>query len=67
MNSLESTLSAIKGIPERIPFNPFIMHLAASLANVDYNHDYCQKPDVLADTQMLMSLQMLIARLTLGV
>jgi len=52
MNSLESTLSAIKGIPERIPFNPFIMHLAASLANVDYNHDYCQKPDVLADTQI---------------
>ncbi len=52
MNSLESTLSAIKGIPERIPFNPFIMHLAASLANVDYNHDYCQKPDVLANTQI---------------
>ena len=52
MNSLELTLSAIKGIPERIPFNPFIMHLAASLANVDYNHDYCQKPDVLADTQI---------------
>jgi uroporphyrinogen-III decarboxylase len=52
MNSLELTLSTIKGIPERIPFNPFIMHLAASLANVDYNHEYCQKPDVLADAQI---------------
>ncbi|MFX1570817.1 MAG: uroporphyrinogen decarboxylase family protein [Promethearchaeota archaeon] len=52
MNSLELTLSAIKGIPEKIPFNPFIMHMAASLANVDYNHDYCQKPDVLVDSQI---------------
>jgi len=52
MNSLELTLSSIKGIPEKIPFNPFIMHLAASLADVDYNHDYCQKPDVLVDSQI---------------
>ena len=52
MNSLELTLSSIKGIPEKIPFNPFIMHLAASLADVDYNHDYCQKPSVLVDSQI---------------
>lgn len=52
MNSKELTLSAIKGIPEKIPFNPFIMHMAASLANVDYTHDYCQKPDVLVDSQI---------------
>ncbi len=52
MNSRELTLSAIKGIPEKIPFNPFIMHLAASLADVDYNHEYCQKPDVLVDLQI---------------
>ncbi|MFX1326667.1 MAG: uroporphyrinogen decarboxylase family protein [Promethearchaeota archaeon] len=52
MNSRELTLSAIKGIPEKIPFNPFIMHLAASLANVDYNHEYCQKPKVLVDSQI---------------
>jgi len=52
MNSKELTLSAIKGIPEKIPFNPFIMHMAASLANVDYNHEYCQKPDVLVDSQI---------------
>ncbi len=51
MNSRELTLSAIKGIPEKIPFNPFIMHMAASLAKVDYNHEYCQKPDVLVDSQ----------------
>ena len=52
MNSLELTLSTIKGIPERIPFNPFIMHLAATLANVNYNLEYCQKPEVLADAQI---------------
>jgi len=52
MNSLELTLSAINGIPEKIPFNPFIMHLAASLANLDYNHEYCQKPDLLANAQI---------------
>ncbi len=52
MNSRELTLSAIKGIPEKIPFNPFIMHMAASLPDVDYNHEYCQKPDVLVDLQI---------------
>jgi len=52
MNSKELTLSAITGIPEKIPFNPFIMHMAASLANIDYIHDYCQKPDVLVDSQI---------------
>ena len=52
MNSLELTLSAIKGIPEKIPFNPFIMHLAASLLGVDYNHEYCQKPNILAKAQI---------------
>ncbi len=52
MNSLELTLSAINGMPEKIPFNPFIMHMAATLVNVDYNHDYCKKPDVLVDSQI---------------
>ncbi|MFW9969922.1 MAG: uroporphyrinogen decarboxylase family protein [Candidatus Odinarchaeota archaeon] len=52
MNSLELTLSAISGIPERIPFNPFIMHLAALLINVNYNQDYCKKPEVLTKGQM---------------
>ncbi len=52
MKSRDLTLSAIKGIPEKIPFNPFIMHLAASLANVDYNLEYCQKPQVLVDSQI---------------
>ena len=46
MNSLELTLSSIKGTPEKLPFNPFIMHLAASLAGVDYNHEYCQNPEM---------------------
>ncbi|GAH48019.1 unnamed protein product, partial [marine sediment metagenome] len=51
MNRLELTLSAIKGTPEKIPFNPFIMHLAASLNNVDYNSEYCQNPEILAKAQ----------------
>ena len=52
MNSLDLTLSAIKGIPEKIPFNPFIMHLAASLVGVDYNREYCQNPEILANAQV---------------
>ena len=52
MNSKDLTLSAIKGVPEKIPFNPFIMHLAASLMNVDYNHEYCQNPTILAMAQI---------------
>ncbi len=55
MNSLELTLSAIKGIPEKIPFNPFIMHLAASLSNVDYNLEYCQNPEILANSMIKCS------------
>jgi len=55
MNSLELTLSSIKGTPEKIPFNPFIMHFAASLAKVDYNHEYCQNPEILADAQIICS------------
>jgi uroporphyrinogen-III decarboxylase len=55
MNSLELTLSAIKGIPEKIPFNPFIMHLAASLINVDYCYDYCQNPEILANSMIKCS------------
>ena len=55
MNSRDLTLSAINGVPERIPFNPFIMHMAATLANVDYNHEYCQKPDVLVESQIKCS------------
>jgi len=52
MNSLDLTLSAIKGIPEQIPFNPFIMHLAASFLDVDYNREYCQNPKILANAQI---------------
>ena len=55
MNSLDLTLSAIKGIPEKIPFNPYIMHMAATLLNIDYNHEFCQKPDVLADAMIKCS------------
>ncbi len=52
MNSRDLTLSAINGVPEKIPFNPFIMHLAATIVDVDYCHDYVQKPEILADAQI---------------
>ncbi|MHA1728094.1 MAG: uroporphyrinogen decarboxylase family protein [Promethearchaeota archaeon] len=52
MNSLELTMEAMKGIPEKIPFNPFLMHLAASMLGVDYCHEYCQKPEILAEAQV---------------
>ena len=55
MNSLELTMSAIDGIPEKIPFNPFIMHLAASLMNLDYNQEYCRNPENLAKAQIKCS------------
>ena len=55
MNSKDLTFSAINGIPEKIPFNPFIMHLAASLMKVDYNHEYCQNPEILAKAQIKCS------------
>jgi len=54
MNPLDLTLSAIKGTPEKIPFNPFIMHLAAVLAGVEYN-EYCQNPAILANAQVRCS------------
>lgn len=52
MNSRDLTLSAIDGIPEKIPFNPFIMHLASVLANKDYSQNYCQNAENLAEAQI---------------
>ncbi|MHA1266873.1 MAG: uroporphyrinogen decarboxylase family protein [Candidatus Helarchaeota archaeon] len=52
MNSRELTITAIKGVPECIPFNPFIMHLAASLIDVRYSEHYCRDPAVLAKAQI---------------
>jgi uroporphyrinogen-III decarboxylase len=52
LNSHDLTLSAIEGIPKKIPFNPFVMHLAASLTKVDYNLQYCQDPAILVNSQI---------------
>lgn len=52
MNSLDLTLSAIEGTPERVPFNPFIMHLAAAIEGVPYSQIYCQDAKVLAEMQI---------------
>jgi uroporphyrinogen decarboxylase len=52
MNSRELTFAAIEGEAERVPFNPFIMHLAASIDNIDYCKVYCQNAKVLANAQI---------------
>ena len=52
MNSRDLTLSAIDGIPEKIPFNPFIMHLAAVFADIDYSQKFCQNADALVNAQI---------------
>lgn len=52
MNSRDLTLAAIGGEAERVPFNPFIMHLAASIDNIDYCNVYCQNAEVLANAQI---------------
>ena len=52
MNSHDLTLAAFKGTAEKIPFNPFIMHFAASFINADYSNDYCQHADTLATGQI---------------
>jgi len=51
MRPLDLTLSAIKGTAERVPFNPFIMHLAAAIDGIDYSGVYCQDARVLAEAQ----------------
>ncbi|NVM54795.1 MAG: hypothetical protein HWN66_13920 [Candidatus Helarchaeota archaeon] len=51
MNSRDLTLSAIDGIPEKIPFNPFIMHLAAVFADIDYSQNLCQNAKLLVNAQ----------------
>jgi uroporphyrinogen-III decarboxylase len=52
MNSRDLTLNTLQGTNIKIPFNPFIMHLAASLSKIDYCHDYCQNAELLADAQL---------------
>ncbi|MGD9380951.1 MAG: uroporphyrinogen decarboxylase family protein [Candidatus Thorarchaeota archaeon] len=52
MNSLERTLAAIEGIPDRVPFNPFIMHLAAAVDDIDYSNAYCKRTSVLVEAQI---------------
>ncbi len=55
MNSRDLTLSAIDGVPERVPFNPFIMHLAAAVDDIDYSNVYCQDAQVLARSQIKLA------------
>ncbi|MFX0101986.1 MAG: uroporphyrinogen decarboxylase family protein [Candidatus Hodarchaeota archaeon] len=52
MHSKTNTFQAIDGYPERIPFNPLVMHLAASLMGVDYSGELCRKPELLAKAQV---------------
>lgn len=55
MNSRNLTLTAIDDVPERVPFNPFIMHLAAAIDDIDYSNVYCQDAHVLAKSQIKLA------------
>ncbi|WXG46930.1 MAG: uroporphyrinogen decarboxylase family protein [Candidatus Atabeyarchaeum deiterrae] len=52
MNSRDLTLSAIEGVPERVPFNPFIMHLAATTEGINYSQVYCRDAQALAEAHI---------------
>ncbi|MGY5860246.1 MAG: uroporphyrinogen decarboxylase family protein [Candidatus Thorarchaeota archaeon] len=52
MKSRDRTLAAIEGIPDRIPFNPFIMHFAAAIDQLDYSNVYCKDATILAEAQI---------------
>ena len=52
MKSRDRTLAAIEGIPDKIPFNPFIMHLAAAIDQLDYSNVYCKDASILAEAQI---------------
>ncbi|MHA1683479.1 MAG: uroporphyrinogen decarboxylase family protein [Promethearchaeota archaeon] len=52
MNSKELFFSAMNGIPEKVPFDPLVMHLAAGLINVDYSGILCRDPKRLAEAQV---------------
>lgn len=52
MKPRDLTLAAVEGNAERVPFNPFIMHLAAAVNGIDYSGTYCQNAGVLAEAQI---------------
>ena len=52
MRSRDLTLSAVEGLAERVPFNPFIMHLAAAIDGIDYSNEYCKDANVLSEAQI---------------
>jgi uroporphyrinogen-III decarboxylase len=52
LNSRDLTLAAIKGMPEKIPFNPFIMHLAATIEGIDYSQVYCRNAESLTNAHI---------------
>jgi uroporphyrinogen-III decarboxylase len=52
LNSRDLTLDAIKGTPEKIPFNPFIMHLAATIEGINYSQVYCRDAEALSSAHI---------------
>ena len=52
MNPRDLSFAAIEGTPPEIPFNPIVMHLAATIIDVDYSKVYCEKPEVMVDGQI---------------
>jgi uroporphyrinogen-III decarboxylase len=52
LNSRDLTLAAISGTPKRVPFNPFIMHLAAIVEGIDYSQVYCRDAEALVSAHI---------------
>jgi uroporphyrinogen-III decarboxylase len=41
-------MAAIDGTPQKVPFNPFIMHLAATVEGINYSQVYCRDAEALS-------------------
>jgi uroporphyrinogen-III decarboxylase len=52
MNAHDLSFAALDGVPEAIPFNPIVMHLAATILDVDYSRVYCEKPEIMVEGQI---------------
>jgi uroporphyrinogen-III decarboxylase len=52
MKGRDLFFATLKGNAEEIPFDPLLMHLVASLNNIDYSNHYCENSTSIADAQI---------------
>ncbi|NMC07139.1 MAG: hypothetical protein GYA24_18125 [Candidatus Lokiarchaeota archaeon] len=52
MNPRDLSFAAIDGTPPEIPFNPIVMHLAASIIDADFSRVYSEKPEAMVEGQL---------------